>query len=150
MKKISTTILTKTGEKKVISIYIDDETEQMLKEQCDEVFIHEYIIEEYKSQLIERKETRRHVSFDYLSQQGHDFESSEVDPVDAVQNADKLSEIAKAIAKLTLEQQEVVRLIYYENKTQVEVAEMKGVHKTAINKQLQRALAQLKKFLENL
>ncbi|MEG1806484.1 MAG: sigma-70 family RNA polymerase sigma factor, partial [Clostridia bacterium] len=58
--------------------------------------------------------------------------------------------VEQSLAKLTPAQREVVRLVYFEGYSQAEVAKIKGVHKTAINKQLIRALSQLKKYLENM
>lgn len=61
MKKLTTTITTINGIKKEISVWLNEETAEKL-EKCDVNILHEYILEEYKSRLIERKETRRHQS----------------------------------------------------------------------------------------
>ena len=72
MKKFEITITTKQGEKKV-SVYVDSETAAMLKT-CPEEVRLAYLKEIYKEQLLERKETRRHVSLEKITANGHDFD----------------------------------------------------------------------------
>ena len=57
-------------------------------------------------------------------------------------------QIHKAISELTPRQQEIVRMIYFEDKTQKEVAKFYGVDGSAIRHAMQRIYASLKKFLE--
>ena len=54
----------------------------------------------------------------------------------------------EAIKKLTLRQQELVRKIYFESKTQEELAKHYGVDKSAISHAMQRIYASLKKYLQ--
>ena len=63
MKKLKTKIM-HNGEEKEIAVLLDDETARILEECGDEKLKHRYIVEEYKAQLIERRETRRHSSSD--------------------------------------------------------------------------------------
>ena len=72
MKKLSTTILHK-GKEKAISVWLDDETARLLEECGDERLKHEYIVEEYKARLIERRETRRHQSLEKSMDSGFDM-----------------------------------------------------------------------------
>lgn len=58
MKKLKTKIM-HNGEEKEIAVLLDDETARILEECGDEKLKHRYIVEEYKAQLIERRETRR-------------------------------------------------------------------------------------------
>lgn len=149
MKKLSTIIILKNGVSKTITVNVDDETARILQEQCDTKMIHNYILEEYKSRNSERRETRRHVSLEQLRNNGYELESKEKTPIEQCEREELIAGIHTAINKLTHDQQEVVRLFYFENKTQTEIAKIRGVHKTAVNKQLQRALNQIRKFLKN-
>lgn len=57
--------------------------------------------------------------------------------------------VQAAIAKLTPRQQEIVRLYYYEEKTQDEIASQLGISRTTVETLLGRILLKLKKFLTN-
>lgn len=52
-----------------------------------------------------------------------------------------------AIATLTQRQQEIVQMIYFEGKSQTEVAKVYGVEKQAISNAMQRIYAQIRKKL---
>lgn len=56
--------------------------------------------------------------------------------------------VQKTISRLTKRQQQLVRWIYFEEKSQSEVAENLGVGKTAINNAMKRIYSSLKKYLE--
>ena len=66
MKKYNTIITTEKGEQKEISVWLDDETARAIDEANDPKVTHIYILDKYNEDLIERKETRRHVSLDSL------------------------------------------------------------------------------------
>lgn len=55
--------------------------------------------------------------------------------------------VQAAIAQLTPRQQEIVRLYYYEEKTEREIAEYYGVTQQAINNAMQKILSRLKKII---
>ncbi len=65
MKKVTTTIHSH-GESKTVTVMLDDRTFALLKQTGDKVLFERYIAEEYEASKIERKETRRHKSLDYL------------------------------------------------------------------------------------
>ena len=58
------------------------------------------------------------------------------------------AQVHKAISQLTLRQQEMVRLIYFEGKAQEDLTKYYGVSKQAISNAMQRIYASLKKNLE--
>ena len=60
----------------------------------------------------------------------------------------KAEELRKAIKLLTPRQQEMLRLVYWEGKTQDELCEIFGVKKQAISNAMVRIYASLKKILE--
>ena len=82
MKKFEITVTTKQGVKKV-SVYVDNEIAAMLKD-CPEEIRNMYLQDEYKEQLAERRETRRHISLDKAMANGHDFEASDKSPIEEI------------------------------------------------------------------
>lgn len=65
MKKL-TTAVTRKGVEKRIEVLLEDEIANFLEENADEASRHKFVVEEYKAQLIERRETRRHRSLEQL------------------------------------------------------------------------------------
>ena len=76
MKKLSTNIITENGETKKITVFVEDETAAALAH-CDEEIRHLYILEEHEAQNLTRKETRRHISYESITEKGLDFVSPE-------------------------------------------------------------------------
>ena len=99
MKKFEIIVTTKQGEKKV-SVYVDSETAAMLKT-CPEEVRLAYLKEIYKEQLLERKETRRHVSLEKITANGHDFESLDKSPTEKIIEAEENEYIKSLLDKLT-------------------------------------------------
>lgn len=71
----------------------------------------------------------------------------ETDYIEAETTQEEKLNLHKAIKKLTPRQQEIVKLIYFEGKTQEEVAKKYGVDKSAVSHAMQRIYSTLKKFL---
>ena len=101
----------------------------------------------------EKTARARYLSLDSL------YESEGFDPADdALSGEEKYIEktekealnarIHKAIAALTPRQKEIVIKVYFENKSQAEVARELGVSEAIISKTMKRALSNLKKYLE--
>lgn len=95
----------------------------------------------------------RCISLDYL------FESEGFEPADdspsvyeayiqKAENEALNARIHKAIAALTPRQREIIIKVYFEEKSQVEVAKELGVTEGTVSVTLERALTNLKKFLE--
>lgn len=74
-----------------------------------------------------------------------DLETAYIENEEWTSNQERLH---KAILQLTPRQQEMVRMIYFEGKTQEDLATFYGVGKQAISNAMQRIYATLKKFLE--
>ena len=70
------------------------------------------------------------------------------DPFGDVEREDEAEEVRQAVASLNARQRELVRLYFYEKKTQVEIAAIFGVERSCIVKQLQTIYGKLKKLLE--
>ena len=71
----------------------------------------------------------------------------EADYIETETTKEENLNLHKAIKKLTPRQQEMVRMIYFEGKTQEEVAMKYGVDKSAVSHAMQRIYTTLKKFL---
>ncbi len=59
-----------------------------------------------------------------------------------------LEQIHKAVEQLSDKKRQVVEMVYFQNKTQVETAEILGVNQSSISKLLARGLQEIKSFLE--
>ncbi len=71
----------------------------------------------------------------------------EADYIERETTNEEYAELYKAIKQLTPRQQEIVRLVYFESKTQEEVATKYGVDKSAVSHAMQRIYTTLKKIL---
>ena len=65
------------------------------------------------------------------------------------QQKEEKKKLYEAISKLTLRQQEFVRLIFFEGKTQEEVRKEYGIAKSSMGEAMDRIYAALRKFLKN-
>lgn len=88
------------------------------------------IIKEEKR--IERKETRRHISLEFLSQKGIEFPSSSPDPLDTIIQQEKIKETRKLIASLSPAQQKLIKQLFYQNLSFSQIAQLEGVTPSAI------------------
>lgn len=93
------------------------------------------------------KETRRHISLNYLTENGIDFEDKAADSLSAYLRREDDERIHNAITKLLPEQQALIKKIYYEGKTITEIAKAENVGKSAIANRLTRIYIKIKKFL---
>lgn len=74
-----------------------------------------------------------------------DLETAYIENEEWTSNQERLH---KAISQLTPRQQEMVRMIYFEGKTQEEVRAYYGIAKSSMSEAMQRIFDSLKKFLE--
>ena len=145
MKKFEIIVTTKQGEKKV-SVYVESETAAMLKE-CSEEIRLAYLKELYKEQLLERKETRRHISLDKAMANGHDFESSDKSPTEEIIRAEESEYVKSLLEKLTDKQREVFILHAFESWTLEKIGKKMGVSFQCVHQIYEAAIKKLKKFL---
>lgn len=113
-----------------------------------EEFSVQYAEMEHREYLTNRKETRRHQSLDKSMEHGFDVADPNVNVFEQVERRLRMEKLHKAIAALSLEQQELLRQVYFEYIPQKEIAERENVSTVAIHNRLERILARLKKFLE--
>lgn len=95
---------------KKITVFVEDETAAALAE-CDEEIRHLYILEERKSQNLTRKETRRHISYESITEKGLDFVSSEESPSDRLIRSEEEKQLHNDMAILTDKQYKILWLV---------------------------------------
>ena len=116
-------------------------------EVTDELYaLHLQLVQEEKRN--HWRETRRHISLNYLMEMGVDFADTAADPFAAAVLREDEERLKKAISKLLPEQRELLRQVYFEYIPQTEIAAKQGVTKKAINNRLSRILQRLQKFLD--
>lgn len=145
MKKL-TTAVTRKGVEKRIEVLIEDEIAHFLEENVDEALRRKFIVEEYKAQLIERKETRRHRSLERLREEGSDREEFAANFEIAA--TEKLN-LHNALQQLTTAQRFVIEQYYFKDVKIQDIADCAGVSFQAVAQMLCRAKVKLKKFLKN-
>ena len=146
MKKLKTKIM-HNGEEKEIAVLLDDETARILEECGDEKLRHRYILEEYKAQLIERRETRRHQSLERSMASGFDIIDESTDIEEATLRKIDEERLRQALQMLEPQQKWLLEQIFVKGKSKVEIARELGVWKTAISNRLQKIYRRIKKFL---
>ena len=92
------------------------------------------------------KETRRHISLNYLTENGIDFESPAADPLSALLRSEDEKQIHTAISLLSDKQQRLLHSVFFEGKTITQTAKELGLNKSSISRQLQTIYKKLKKL----
>lgn len=72
----------------------------------------------------------------------------EADYIERETTEEEYAKLQRAISQLTPRQQEMVRLVFFEGKTQSEVAKQFGIEKQSVCDAMRRIYASIKKFLE--
>lgn len=115
-------------------------------EVSDELYaLHLQLLQEEKRNFW--KETRRHISLNYLNELGVDFEDSHAEVLSTLIQKEDDENLHKAIAALLPEQQTLVKKVFFEEKTITEIAKEENVGKSAIANRLTRIYIKLEKFL---
>ena len=94
------------------------------------------------------KETRRHISLDYLNENGIDFASPAADLLSALIQQEDEKQIHRAMAMLSDKQKDLAEKVFFKGMTLTAIAKEKGVSQPAITQQLATVLKKLKKLLE--
>ena len=102
--------------------------------------------------LRERRETRRHISWEGLEESGFDIADKDflftgIDEEKSEKESEK-ERLYEAMAKLLPLQRELINKIYYEGKTSANIAAEEGVGKSAVSNRLKRIFSVLRKNLE--
>ena len=145
MKKLSTEITTKKGERKIITVEVDDMYADWLVTHPQEIY-HDAVMFEYRTSCTERKETRYIQSLDASMDNGFDIADESLESAEDM--AERLT-LEDAIRKLTEQQQWVVKQVFMLQRKQVEVARELGITESAMAQQISVIKRNLKKILKN-
>ena len=145
MKKISTEIITKKGEIKIITVEVDDIYADWLVTQPKEIY-HDAVMFEYRTSCTERKETRYIQSLDASMDNGFDVADESVESVEQILT--RLT-VEQAVSTLSEEQKWLVKQIYYLGRTRMSVADELGITEGAIRSRLSVISKKLEKILKN-
>ena len=145
MKKISTEIITKKGEIKIITVEVDDIYADWLVTQPKEIY-HDAVMFEYRTSCTERKETRYIQSLDASMDNGFDIADESVESVEQILT--RLT-VEQAVSTLSEEQKWLVKQIYYLGRTRMSVADELGITEGAIRSRLSVISKKLEKILKN-
>ncbi len=131
MKTFEIMITTEQGKEKTVKVTVDDQTAVALKS-CPPDVKQIYLEDVYKEQRQDRKETRRHISLETSIANGHDFESSDDNPMDKLLKKEGNACVKNLLDKLTDRQKEVFTLYVFEGWTFDKIAENFGVSRQRI------------------
>ena len=128
MQKFKLKVTRKNGEERIVTVYLDDTTAALLKQSGDPKLLEAYLREEYNSSRRERQEKFWNRSLDEAIENGSDYVDK---PTYGNFSFDDMNDerLQEAIKLLTPRQQEILRLMYIEGKTQKEIAGVYGVGK---------------------
>lgn len=93
------------------------------------------------------KETRRHISLDYLMEQGAEFADGDGDPLSALIEKTDDERIHKALSILSDKQRSLIEKVFYNDMSLREIARQTGVSHQALSQQLATIYKKLKKYL---
>ncbi len=141
--------INKKGELKHVTFWMDKQTYEMLfDESISEEIRHQYLVDEYHEYERERYHNRKFVSFDSELAQALDLIADTAISSEDRYEMDLNNEVIKeAISKLNPRQQEMVRLLYWEGKSQKDLCKIYGVKKQAISDAVKRIHDTLRKIL---
>ena len=148
MKELSTEIILRNGDVKTITVELETELADWLVLQPPAVY-RDFLIFEYRSKCVERKETRRVQSLNASLDHGFDIVDEDSDLFMALLRQLTLEEVRKAIKKLKPKQQWVAEQVLLLDRKQVEVARELGITKQAMMQQISIIKRDLKNFLKN-
>ena len=145
MKELHTYMTLTNGEVKTIKVNLEDELADWLITQTEEVY-KDFLIFEYRSKCIERKETRRIQSLDTSLGNGFDIADEDADVNMFLIQKETYKQILKAIKQLNPKQQWVVKQVFLLGRKQVDVAKELDISESAMAQQIAIIRRDLKKF----
>lgn len=83
-----------------------------------------------------KRETRRHISLNYLNSKGIDFEARGCGPLTQIIKKEQKEKLLKAISQLKPSQQKIAIAKIFKDKTVTEIARIEGVTHQVISKRL--------------
>ncbi len=147
MKELSTTYTLRNGDTKIITVKLEDELADWLVTQPEEVY-RDFIIFEFKSNCVERKETRRTQSLNASLSNGFEIVDEDADVFKDLLRKMTREQVREAIRALEPQQQWLVNEIFFNGRTQVDIAIELDIKPQAITNRLQKIFEKMKKNLE--
>lgn len=147
--EVNLDFINKKGEEKHVKFWMDKQTYEMLfDESISEEIRQKYLVDEYHEYERERYYQRKYLPFDSeMAEALNLIEDTSISSEDRYEINLKNKIIQDAIKKLTPRQQEIVRLIYWEGKSQKDLCEIYGVKKQTISDVVKRIHNALRKIL---
>ena len=146
MKELSTTYTLRNGDTKIITVKLEDELADWLVTQPEEVY-RDFIIFEFKSNCVERKETRRTQSLNASLSNGFEIVDEDADVFKTLLRKMTREQVREAIRALEPQQQWLVNEIFFNGRTQVDIAIELDIKPQAITNRLQKIFEKMKKSL---
>lgn len=143
--EVKLSFINKKGERKNVRFYMEKLTyESLFDERISEEERQTYLENEYHEYAREQNRKRK------FKQVDEDYFNTVADEAGDLNNIGKYDDLHIAISMLTDRQKEFVRLKFYDNKSQEEIARMYGISKQSVCDSMRRIYASLKKIiLEN-
>ena len=147
MQKFNLKVTRKNGNERTVTVYLDDTTAQLLRQVGDQKLLETYLYEEYKASRKARQEEFWSQSLDEDYENGIEYEDK---PTHNIFSFDDFSDerLQAAVRQLTPRQQEILRLVYIESRTQKEVAKILHRAESSISDNWQTIYKRIKKILE--
>lgn len=144
MKKLSTEITTKKGERKIITVEVDDIYADWLVTQPQEIY-HDAVMFEYRTSCVERKETRYIQSLDASMDNGFDIADESVDIAKELLQKAANERLYAAMEHLTEKQYLILWLNAVEGLSFREIGRRFGISKTTVVEQFNAAVKKIRK-----
>lgn len=144
MQKFNLKVTRKNGDEVTVAVYLDDTTAELLKQTGDQKLLDTYLYEEYKASRKARREAFWNHSLDEDLDSGIDYEDKQSYDEYSFDDFDDKA-LQAAYRLLTPRQQEILRLMYIEGRTQREIAKIFGVGESAISHAVDRIYASIQK-----
>ena len=132
-----------------IKVCVEDKTAETL-EQCSEEIRRMYILDEYEDQKLTHKETRRHISYEQITELGLDIASDEERPEDRLIRLEVNSRLHTAMKCLTDKQYHALWRYAVDGHTFQMIADEMGISKITAREYYLAAVKKMKKILREI
>lgn len=144
MRKFKIEVKRKNGNERTVTVYLDDTTAQLLEQAGDPKLLDAYLREEYKDSRRARQEEFWNQSLEEDMENGIDYEDKHAYEDYSFDDMED-KRLQAAFKLLTPRQQEILRLIYIEGRTQKEIAELFGIDKRSVSDAIKRIYASIER-----
>lgn len=148
MKKFYLKVTRKNGNERTVTVYLDDITARLLIKSGDKKLLNAYLYEEYKTSRRNRQDEFWNRSLDEALENGCDYEDKHSYGDFSFDNFEN-ENLQAAIKQLTTRQQEILRLMYIEGRTQKEIADFYGITQSSLSHAMDRIYASLQRNYKN-